>query len=87
MQRASETLGVRLGRYLYHQLDYDFVREADDPNRRFDDANRTTPVWWARDGTRRTSLWEAQEASVCPEALYYCGCDGERPPNLCTRNS
>ena len=95
VQRASEQRGVRLGRYLYHQLDYDFIRVGQ--GGLFDDGQR---------GNTSSSLWRVGSAdspmrhveylaslghpvpgnpSVCPANLYYCGCETTPlPPVACT---
>ena len=83
LQGASDVHGIQLGRYLFHQLDYDFVRSA--PGRRFDDALRGTVsgtsrgLWAWQDSTTLPRPDEANRRepllpSSCPINLYYCGC-------------
>ena len=77
---------VTLGRYLVHQMDYDFVREQRE-GRRFDDRERAStdaaPLWRNADDWRP---WrEAQAASVCPSDLYFCDCEAKPlAPVACT---
>ena len=82
LQRSN----VTLGRYLVHQMDYDFVREPRE-GRRFDDRERAStdaaPLWRNADDWRP---WrEAQAASVCPSDLYFCDCEAKPlAPVACT---
>ena len=90
LERARATRGIRLGRYLVHQMDYDFIRTKQ--GRRFDDVNRSSikqPLWaYAGPEAEQRSCESDQLESCCPERLFYCGCEASPLlPVACTRAS
>ena len=97
-----ENASVPKGRYLFHQLDYDLVREKD--GRRFDDnlrTNHSSSSFWLwrtipRDGGAGVGevLDESYDRpqlsipSLCPANKYYCGCERQPMlPTACTKAS
>ena len=81
LARAEDRSGVRLGRYLYHQIDFDFVREGT-PGGRNHDMSRMTFVrsggsLWLEGDSKGLSeppyrVDLPQGPSVCSEKLHLC---------------